>query len=120
MREIFFRGRCYDDGEWIFGSLLDDDIIVTKGSVDVDESYIGINGNWSSVLVETVGQYTGSMDKNEVKIFEGDIVADESGEIAPVVFEDGSFFADYEGYEPQFLGEWCEVVGNIFENKINS
>jgi len=74
MRKILFRGKCYDDGEWIFGSLLDDDIIVTKGAVEVDDDYINIVDEWSSVLPGTVGQYTGMWDCKGKMIFDGDIV----------------------------------------------
>lgn len=68
-REHKYRGKRIDNGEWVYGSLLDRDIIVS-GPVDVDGEYIGL-GEWSSVDPETVGQY---LEYFSLKCFEGDII----------------------------------------------
>lgn len=61
MREILFRGKQEDNGEWITGFL-------------VDAKHIGDWVNANPVDSTTVGQYTGLNDKRGTKIFEGDIV----------------------------------------------
>ena len=59
-REILFRGKRTDNGEWVYGSLIDSDSIVGK-IVDFDEEYF-IPKFWYKVVPETVGQFTGMYD----------------------------------------------------------
>lgn len=64
-REIKFRGKQIDNGEWVYGYLADEDYINDINSIDL-----------SSIEVDrdTIGQFTGLLDKNGKEIYEGDIV----------------------------------------------
>lgn len=126
MREILFRGKT-EDGKWVEGHyivLQRKDIIKSRmytgyAEIDVDEWF----PEWSEVIPETVGQYTGLKDKNGKKIFEGDIV-ENYAVYGLVIFEDGMFTLDksanvnFGGHkQPLCYFDAIEVTGNIHDNK---
>ena len=123
-REILFRGKRTDNGEWVYGNLIDSDSIVGE-IVDFDEEYF-IPEFWYKVDPETVGQFTGLADKNGTKIFDGDIVRfydDSEDELTNgvVVFNADfcSFCVSMKGHEDiMLMAHWqYEVIGNIYDNK---
>ena len=123
-REILFRGKRADNGEWIYGYLIGNNVIVGE-VVDFDDDYFTTEF-WHKVDPETVGQFTGLTDKNGTKIFEGDIVRfydDSEDELTNgvVVFNADicSFCVSMKGNEDVMLmAHWqYEAIGNIYDNK---
>lgn len=139
MREILFRGKRLDNGEWITGHLLkyeDGSARIVPNNTDIfcfekDESIIQTIAH--RVDPKNVGQYTGFVDKNGKKIFEGDIVIikDDLNKMYYLKwFDDMCFaFADIRSdYKETFyscydihkygfpLSEQVKIIGNIYDN----
>lgn len=147
MREILFRGKRKDNGEWVEGHYLKGDNfnfivpVKSKGSYSINDNTVSIDP-CCPVIPETIGQYTGVMDKNDKKIFEGDIL--KFGDFIVFVVWNGETLAwecqkaddiynschyqickDHWGLielghiaaEPYITGEMTtEIIGNIHDN----
>lgn len=130
-REILFRGKRIENGEWVYGDLIqlsehDDYWYILPNGVSAEmyekEPYLFRQNDvmcevaLAKVFRETIGEFTGLTDKNGNEIFEGDILKWDSrewgGEYNEVVRWDyGQFDMRKNDWK-----EWCEIIGNIYDN----
>ena len=126
MREILFKAKRKDNGEWVEGLLWKKKYITNKIFIscfpdkdDNEEVYV--------VDANTICQYTGLTDKNGKKIFEGDIVVlniKGYNTICKVAWADN--VAQFQLWQTNTiphtptalnLGNYdCEIIGNIHDN----
>ena len=130
MREILFRGKRIDNGEWVYGVPV---IGKTSGVFMVwieaksksSRNTLSLRDvvRQAEVIPETVGPYTGLDDKNDVKIFEGDILKGAMRNLI-VAYKGAGFIAYWNDHDYGYGTEkmWCnlveggEVIGNIHDN----
>ena len=116
MKEILFKGKRVDNDEWTEGYFFKswDKVFVLWGMT-------GDSPNMEEVIPETVGQYTGLIDKNGKKIFEDDILL--KGFEKVLVKWNGNqcrwgiYSNNYEicGFN-ESTQRYFEVIGNIHDN----
>lgn len=120
MREILFRGKCIANGEWVQG------YPCRYGWIGKEKDYI--IPDYASALYtaeidpETVGQYTGIVDKYGMKIFEGDIVWNDydngkgkvewDNDMAKFIITFSTFTIDFDN----IYGDELDVIGNVYDN----
>lgn len=136
MREILFKAKRIDNGEWVKGyyteckgkTFIGLDISI---GIDIFEVFCTPVIRWLEVDPETLCQFTGLCDKNGNKIWENDILKTWDDQYAQVKFglyNPGSaisgfnqgFYVDFpeESFLRKELGYWCrkvEIAGNVFD-----
>lgn len=141
MREILFRGKRVDNGEWVEGyyAPIGEYHYILTGRLEL-VPYLGFEH--FLVNSETVCRFTGLTDRNGVKIFEGDIIRwhdntelSAGSQIVEVCFgeyrdADSAFGDIYPlGFYIRFSDKNCvtisclneyknyfDIIGNIYDN----
>lgn len=129
MREILFRGKRIDNGEWVEGNLFIPDKENTPTQICIGTNIIRITYD---IIPETIGQFTGLYDRNCKKIWEGDIVTTKYGrlciviwfsnqvingwDLTPVLTPDNIAYTNMPTAFDLYKKDNLEVIGNIHDN----
>lgn len=122
MREILFRGKCTTNGEWVYGSLIQSKNSASTWSEELKDDV--------EVDPKTVGQWTGLVDINGKRIFEGDRVKVPMYRSlglenlllmeGTVEWKNGAFHVTWDDKDEgrHFVGylQDVQVIGNIYDN----
>ena len=127
MREILFRGKRLDNGEWVIGFITSACdcagrlYFIEQPAQDLDDC----NHSYE-VDFTTIGQYTGMLDKNSTNIFEGDICnfsnCSDIDNYGVIVYDAGEtefgidYGSTYLGLGRHYHSRDIEVIGNIYDN----
>lgn len=107
MREIKFRGKRVDNGEWIYGFFVFDEFKGFEGKAGIAFTDSPLGFEVVEVDIKTVGQYTGLKDKNGKEIYEGDIIQMFGGGL--------SYFRTY-GHPRVCIGEYVDDDLTYYED----
>lgn len=122
-REIKFRAKAVNTEMWVYGDLVHNQKVTKEGL----EPHTMVGGY--EVYKDTIGQFTGLLDCNAKRIYEGDIIevtslSDTSlgtRTNAIVIFRNSAFQLKHKAKEVLLLTHWTEdvvkVIGNIYDNK---
>lgn len=115
-REIKFRGKSKETGQWVYGSLVQ---VSNAGSLAIatldDKGHLKLQ----EIIKGTEGQYTGLKERNGQEIFEKDIVRHTVGWKGKVQYFEGTFEieAKHQSWPINYTRSGkIEVVGNIHDN----
>lgn len=114
MRDIKFRGKRPDNGQWAYGDLIASDCMATN--------IMNERGDRVSVNAATVGQYTGLKDRDGKDIYEGDIVAiPDCDKPQTVTYGNAAFYLSpsilllYGYYDADGNPDGIRVTGNLHD-----
>lgn len=117
MREIKFRGKSLDNGEWVYGDLIhsgtDTIAILEPGAPSLEIV--------TDVIPDTVGQFTGLHDKYGAEIYEGHIVRFDNHlqGVSKVLFDSGQYTVESKNYSTALtyrIANHIVIIGNIHDN----
>lgn len=124
MKEILFRGKRNPAAEWVYGypfiqaegTEYEEAFIL--GSLDHRDSVYDIWKCAERVDPKTICQFTGLLDKNGTRIFEGDIICDLDGDVEVVKFVKSRYYYPFvDSYDHLWwVEDECEIVGNVHDN----